>query len=209
MLNFIKGILISGSMIMAIGAQNTHVIRYGLSRINIFFVSLTCFLCDVFLMSMGVFFIGSVSDLNNYFKIVICILSILFLLFYAYCSFVSALKNKNMDEISFDYSIKKETVRKSILSTLAVTLLNPHVYLDTVVIVGGFASSLTLYNKILFISGALLTSGIWFFSLGYLSKYLSKYFKNKKTWVIFDLSVSVFMLFLAFSLSHYLIFELI
>jgi len=160
MINFIYGIFISGGLIMAIGAQNVHVIRYGLSGRNVFFVSLTCFLCDFILMTCGVFFVGFVSTLSKLTNALICAFAILFLLFYSYTSLKSAIIKKNLDELSFASFTHNEPISKSVLATLAITLLNPHVYLDTVVIVGGYASSLAIYDKLFFISGALLSSCI-------------------------------------------------
>jgi L-lysine exporter family protein LysE/ArgO len=208
-INFIYGILISGSMIMAIGAQNAHVIRYGISGKNVFFVAFTCFICDVILMCCGVFFIGSISNINKSLSIFICVLSILFLLFYSFRSFLGAWKNHDLSDFSFNAFELRETILKSVMATLAVTLLNPHVYLDTVVVVGGYASSLSYQEKLFFLSGSLLASFAWFFSLGYFSKYLGKFFKSHKAWMFFDLFVAIFMLVLAVNLTMYLFLKLL
>ncbi len=205
MISFIYGILLAGSMIMAIGAQNVHVIKSGLSGRNVFFVSLTCFFCDFILMFSGVFLVGSLSDISHGLNITVCILSILFLLYYAANSFKSALNHANKEGIDFSYSGKAEPIYKSILSTLAVTLLNPHVYLDTVIVVGGYASSLIFSEKVYFICGALLASLTWFFSLGYFSRYLKKIFNSRKTWILFDVFVGIFMLIIALNIVIYLI----
>ncbi|MGV3344786.1 LysE/ArgO family amino acid transporter [Enterobacteriaceae bacterium LUAb1] len=189
---------------MAIGAQNAHVIKYGISGRNVFSVALTCFLCDVILMTCGVFFIGSVSTLTPWINIVICILSISFLLVYSFRSFLSAWRNHDLSDFSFNILVHRETITQSVLTTLAITLLNPHVYLDTVVVVGGYAASLSYQHKLFFLSGALLASLAWFFSLSYFSKYLSRFFKSAKTWVCFDLCVALFMLVLAVNLILYL-----
>lgn len=207
MINFIYGVFIAGSMIMAIGAQNAHVIKHGISKINTFYVSFTCFFCDVILMTSGVFFIGSVSSLGKYVNLFICILAICFLLFYSYKSFLSAKGKHDMDMLSSPIVHSRESILKSISSTLAITLLNPHVYLDTVFVVGGYASSLNFQSKFYFLLGALLSSFVWFFSLGYFSRYLSRFFKNNKSWFYFDIFVALFMLILAVNLIFYVIRE--
>lgn len=189
---------------MAIGAQNAHVIKHGVSGRNVFSVAMTCFLCDFILMTCGVFFIGSVSTLNKWVNISICILSISFLLFYSFRSFQSSLKSHAMSDVPFNALECRETILKSVLSTLAITLLNPHVYLDTVVLIGGYASSLSYQDKFFFLAGSLLASLVWFFCLSYFSKYLSRFFRSRRTWLFFDLFVALFMLVLAINLAVYL-----
>ena len=92
---------------------------------------------------------------------------------------------------------------KVILATLAITLLNPHVYLDTVVIVGGIAGTLSSEQKIAFLIGAVCVSFIWFFSIGYGARLLTPLFKQKRMWVILDCLVGLVMFYIAYRLIMY------
>lgn len=204
MMNFIYGVFLSGSMIMAIGAQNIHVIKSGLSGGNVFFVSLTCFLCDFILMFLGVFVVGSLSEISKSLTILICCLSMVFLAYYAIRSFKSSLSHPDDDNFKLDINENKVSILRSIVSTLAVTLLNPHVYLDTVIVVGGYSSSLNFSSKVYFIFGSLSSSFLWFFSLGYFSRYLRKFFNSRRVWVLFDIFVGVFMIIIALNILIYI-----
>ncbi len=82
MYNFFYGLFLSGSMIIAIGAQNIHVIKNGIAKNNILCIVLICFLCDFLLMSTGVFFVGSISKISKRATLIISILSVFFLLIY-------------------------------------------------------------------------------------------------------------------------------
>ena len=97
-----------------------------------------------------------------------------------------------------------QKLSKTALKTLAVTLLNPHVYLDTVVIVGGIGTTLNLQERIYFWLGSVLASFIWFFSLGYGAMKLSKLFMNAKAWRIIDFVVGIFMFYIAFLLIRFI-----
>lgn len=194
-----KGILVSGSLIIAIGAQNAYVLKNGLLKKNVFWVSLTCFLCDVLLMTIGVMGLGSIISSSLILTLVISSLGTIFLLWYAFHSFSSAFKSTNvLDENSV--KIETESVKTAIFSTLAITLLNPHVYLDTVVVVGGIAGTMSPSSKIEFLAGALTASFMWFFGLGYGSRLLLPLFKSAKAWRILEFTIGCMMLWIAFGL---------
>ena len=95
------------------------------------------------------------------------------------------------------------SVFKTILATLAITLLNPHVYLDTVVIMGGIAGTLEFTEKWLFFLGAILASVLWFFGLGYGARLLIPLFKRPATWRILDCTIGIIMWLISFSLVKY------
>ncbi|EJF90598.1 LysE/ArgO family amino acid transporter [Bartonella tamiae] len=189
---------------MALGAQNAHVIRSGLLGKDVLNTSLTCFLCDFLLMVFGVFLLGELTIINIYVNITICILSIVFLLCYSVNAFIQAYKSKAAYETRDHQLLMRDPIWKTILTTLAVTLLNPHVYLDTVIIVGDYASSLSMTDKYFFISGALFSSFCWFFALGYLSFYLKNYLNNMKIWQILNIVIGIFMIFIAINIGIYL-----
>jgi len=189
------------SLILAIGAQNIFVIEQGLKRQFIFIVCLICAISDLILIFIGIF-------LFEYFKhyftnIVELILNILLLIFIIY--FI-------IDKLKFEY---KETIlniekNKSplkivILKTLSFTYLNPHVYSDTVFFLGNFSKNFYISHKYLFGLGASLSSFIFFFSLGYLSKLLSKQLNNQKTWQ----AINAFIILFMGSLALYILIEIV
>lgn len=195
----IKGALIAGGLIVAIGAQNAFVLKQGLLKNNIFWVSLTCFLCDLILMTIGVLGIGTIISGSTFMTFTLAIAGGLFLAFYGVKSLWSALFLSNSMNIDNNTEMLPK-VHKTILLTLTITLLNPHVYLDTVVIVGGVAGTLTPNEKIHFLVGALLASFIWFFGLGYGSRWLIPLFKKPMAWRILDFGIGCLMLWLSYQL---------
>ncbi|AGH81160.1 arginine exporter protein [Psychromonas sp. CNPT3] len=207
MLEFvIKGALVSGSLIVAIGSQNAFVLRQGLLKNNIFYVCLLCFTCDVILMGIGVLGLGHFISTSPTLGNVLAIGGAIFLLYYALTAFISSYKGTsslNLTDLSGE--VKEKQLIKVLLSTLAVTLLNPQVYFDTVVVVGGVAGTFSYDEKIAFLTGALLISFVWFFSLGYGSRILIPLFKKPHTWRIFDFIIGCIMLFIAISLIQYVI----
>ena len=188
LLGFFTGL----SLILAIGAQNIFVIEQGLKKQHIFFVCLICSLSDLILIFVGIFlFHYFVQYFNSTIELIFNILLIGFLIYFIY-SKVKILNTKatlqtNQSKIS-KYDI--------FLKTLGFTYLNPHVYSDTVFILGNFSKNFLLSEKIIFGIGASIASFLFFFLLGYLSKFLSKYAESKKVWNIINLFIITFMSFL-------------
>lgn len=198
----IRGALIAGSLIVAIGAQNAYVLKQGLMRNNIFWVAFICFLCDLMLMFVGVLGLGSAISSSIVATVTLAIAGGLFLAYYGVNSLRSAWLAKSSLNIS-DEGGTSTKVYKTILSTLAITLLNPHVYLDTVVVIGGVAGTLTWEGKIHFLIGAVLVSFIWFFGLGYGSRWLIPLFKKPAAWRVLDLGIGCLMLWLSYQLMDF------
>ncbi|WP_345790658.1 LysE/ArgO family amino acid transporter [Campylobacter vulpis] len=126
---FFKGFLLSLSLIAAIGAQNAFILKQALSNHYIFIVCSICFLCDVILMSVGIFGVGEIFAKNKILALILAFCGACFALYYAFLSlkaiFVSPMKIQLAKE-------KLPSLKKVIILTLLVTLANPHVYLDTV-----------------------------------------------------------------------------
>lgn len=201
---FIKGFLVSGGLIVAIGAQNAFVLKCGLLKKHIFWVVMTCFICDIGLLSIGVFGVGQFINHNMLFKISLSLLGAGFLLVYATKALISACRGTSI--LNADHRTAPSSRKAIILSTIAITLFNPHVYLDTIVIIGGFSSTLSVDQRVLFTCGALFSSFTWFFSLGYGARMLIPLFKIPKTWQFLDFLTGCFLLFIAYHLlSHILI----
>ncbi len=177
------------SLILAIGAQNIFVIEQGLKKQYIFLVCLICSISDFILIVLGIFlFHYFYQFFNSTIELIFNILLVIFLIYFIYT------KIKSFDiEVSFNSNIQGTSKSKIILKTLAFTYLNPHVYSDTVFFLGNFSKNYQLDQKISFGIGASIASFLFFFTLGYLSNYLSKYAKNKNIWKIINIFIIGFM----------------
>jgi L-lysine exporter family protein LysE/ArgO len=190
LLGFFTGL----SLILAIGAQNIFVIEQGLKKQHIFLVCLICSLSDLILIFVGIFlFHYFVQYFNSTIVLIFNILLIGFLINFIYSKIkifnTKATLQSNQSKIS-KYDI--------FLKTLGFTYLNPHVYSDTVFILGNFSKNFQLNEKIIFGIGASIASFLFFFLLGYLSKLLSKYAESKIIWNIINIFIIIFMSFLIF-----------
>ena len=188
-LGFITGL----SLILAIGAQNIFVIEQGLKKQYIFLVCLICSLSDLVLIFLGIF-------LFEYFRIyftnlIELIFNVLLLVFLAY--FIISKLRLNYDKLILKFENKKISLTYIIIKTLGFTYLNPHVYSDTVFFLGNFSKNFSITEKYYFGFGASLASLLFFFCIGYLSKFLSKYLKNQTIWKFINIFIIVFMSFLA------------
>ena len=191
---FILGFFTGLSLIFAIGAQNIFVIEQGLKKQYIFLVCLICSLSDLILIFLGIF-------LFNYFRIyfnnlIELIFNVLLLAFLAY--FIISKLRFNYDKLILNLESKKISLTNIIIKTLGFTYLNPHVYSDTVFFLGNFSKNFLIVEKYYFGFGASLASLLFFFGIGYLSKFLSKYLKNQTIWKFINIFIIVFMGFLAF-----------
>tara|TARA_Y100000813_G_scaffold29222_1_gene18440 strand:+ start:3821 stop:4429 length:609 start_codon:yes stop_codon:yes gene_type:complete len=185
----ILGFLTGLSLILAFGAQNIFVIEQGLKKQFIFIVCLICALSDFLLIFLGIFLF---QYFENFFsqsiELILNILLLLFLINFIWKKI--KLVNK---KISIYHTQNKEYLVNIIFKTLGFTYLNPHVYSDTVFFLGNFSKNFLLSQKYLFGIGASLSSIIFFFSLGYFSKYLSSYVGSEKLWKIINYSIILFM----------------
>src|SRR6056300_865512 len=185
LLGFFTGL----SLILAIGAQNIFVIEQGLKKQHIFLVCLICSLSDLILIFLGIFlFHYFVQYFNSTIELIFNILLIIFLLHFIY----SKIKVYN-SSINFNTDTKNISKLNILLKTLGFTYLNPHVYSDTVFFLGNFSKNFLINDKILFGIGASVASFLFFFLIGYLSKFLSKYAQRQNIWKIINLFIIVFM----------------
>ena len=190
LLGFFTGL----SLILAIGAQNIFVIEQGLKKQFVFIVCLICAISDFLLIFLGIFlFHYFESFFTPLIELIFNVLLLLFLL-----NFIWGKIKENRKEVQIDASNIKTSLFQTIYRTLGFTYLNPHVYSDTVFFLGNFSKNFIVSEKYLFGIGASISSLIFFFALGYLSKYLSNYLKNDKIWKIINLIIILFMSCLAF-----------
>lgn len=199
---FIQGFLVCGGLIIAIGAQNAFVLKQGLLKNNILPIILTCFACDFVLISLGVLGLGSMISESQMATVALAIVGTLFLTVYGARAFRSAYRGNSTLELSHDNHVQQSTW-KAIATTLAITLLNPHVYLDCFAIIGGIAGTIPADSKIFFLAGALCTSLLWFFGLGYGARLLIPFFKRSITWRILDGMIGLVMWAIAFNLAKF------
>ena len=185
LLGFLTGL----SLILAIGAQNIFVIEQGLKKQHVFLVCLICSISDFILIFLGIFLF---HYFTQYFtatvELIFNILLIIFLIHFIY----SKLKSLN-SIVSFNDTIPKISKLNVFIKTLGFTYLNPHVYSDTVFFLGNFSKSFILNQKILFGIGASIASLLFFFTIGYLSKYLSQYAQSSKVWKTINIFIISFM----------------
>lgn len=181
--HLLQGFFVTAGLIIAIGAQNAFVLKQGLLKQNILAVILTCFFCDIVLISLGVLGLGSLISQSTMATVALAFVGGGFLLIYGLKAFLSAYRgNASLQLAKADK--QPQTTLHAIIATLLITLLNPHVYLDTVVIIGGIAGTLAFDEKLFFLVGALLVSALWFFSLGYGARLLSRFFQRPVTWLL-------------------------
>jgi len=183
------GFLTGLSLILAIGAQNIFVIEQGLKKQHIFLVCLVCSISDLILIFLGIFlFHYFIQYFNPTIELIFNILLIIFLIHFIY----SKIKSFN-SKVNFNNEVKDISKLNIFLKTLGFTYLNPHVYSDTVFFLGNFSKNFVLNQKILFGLGASIASFLFFFIIGYLSKYLSNYAQSDKVWKIINIFIISFM----------------
>tara|TARA_B100000795_G_scaffold269652_1_gene259778 strand:+ start:349 stop:969 length:621 start_codon:yes stop_codon:yes gene_type:complete len=197
---FLTGFFLGISLILAIGAQNAFVLRQGILGKHVFFVALFCALSDALLISIGVagvtFFVDIlVGQISN----ILYGISALWLSGYGIIRLASAFKSNN----SFMIEARKP---QSLLPTIAIlsilTFANPHVYLDTMILIGSVSQQFNGANKFLFALGASTASFIFFFSLAYGSKFLSPVMQRRNSWQILDVIIAVIMFLIAVKLAY-------
>jgi len=185
-LAFISGFLISISLILALGPQNVFVLRQGLLRTHVFAACLVCSISDALLIAAGVLgvglFISEIEELATWMSVG----AALFLIAYGILRIKSAFNPKGMEVEEGE----SKDLWPTILSGLAFTYLNPHVYVDTLLLIGGASSSYVGDEKLMFGIGAATASFVFFFSLGYGAKRLSPILNNPESWKIIDLFIA-------------------
>lgn len=193
----LKGFIVTFSLIVAIGAQNAYVLKLGLLRQHVLKAVLFCTFSDFLLISAGVLGLGFFIQGKQIFINSIAIFGIVFLIFYAFKSFKSAFNNASLQ---IDDNVKTNPIKEVLSMLFVFTYLNPHTYLDTVLLIGGIGANIESSLKIFFLFGAVCASALWFTLLGFGARVLIPLFKKPITWKILDITIGLFMLYIAFSL---------
>jgi len=197
LLAYVKGMGTGAGLIMAIGAQNAFVLSQGVKKRHYLIIPLICALCDAILICAGVTGVGTLITANPLISKIAGIGGAAFLFFYGARAFASAFKGNQLDTVSETTSLKAV-----VLTTLAVTLLNPHVYIDTVLLLGSLAGQFRPPDHLAFGAGAVTSSFAWFFSLSIGATFLAPLFKRKISWRILDSIVGIIMWTLGFSIAR-------
>ncbi len=197
---WLEGFLLSLGLIMAIGAQNAFVISQTISGRFSLPVILTVSFCDVFLISLGVLGVGAIIQQSELLVLVTTWAGIIFLVVYGAIAFKSIFSTKVLDPSARSATSRK----KAIFTAMAVSLLNPHAYLDTVVILGGVAGKFVADQKIWFVFGAISASFVWFFILALAARKMAPIFKKPIAWRILDCFVCIMMWSIALSLLNFI-----
>ncbi|MGV6802604.1 MAG: LysE/ArgO family amino acid transporter [Ruegeria sp.] len=189
------GFALGFSLILAIGAQNAFVLRQGLRREHVLALCLTCAVSDAVLIAAGVAGFGSLAKSAPWFEPMMRYGGALFLTWYGLRSFWSAWHGGAKLEIA---GRDRTGLRATLLTVLAFTWLNPHVYLDTVVLIGSISAQYD--DRVGFAIGAMLSSFVFFFSLGYGAGTLAPVFARPRAWQVLDLIIGIVMLSIAWKL---------
>ena len=195
--NFILGFLTGGSLILAIGPQNLFVIEQGLKRNFVFTVTTICTVSDILLIFLGIFIYHIFDSISLEVEVILNIVLVLFL--------VRFIKEK-INEFRTSHKIKNikksQNLKNIIFKTLGFTYLNPHVYSDTVFILGNLSKNFKLEDKFYFALGASFASIIFFYSLGYMSSMFAGFIKKKSTWKYINTFIITFMSILVIYISY-------
>ena len=174
---FMQGFFLQASLILALGAQNIFVLNSGLRKQRHLLVATVSSVCDTLLVFVGVLGVATFFVQYPLLKIALGVVGVGFLLFYG----ILKLKEAKNGTVISQTSQQTNTVKKTILTSLGFSLLNPHVYLDTIVLLGGYSSKFgQLAERFYFGAGASVFSTIWFFGLALLASVASRFLNNPK-----------------------------
>ena len=197
LLPFVQGIGLGASMIIPIGAQNSFVLNQAIKRNHHKVAAAICIICDMLLMGLGVYGGSKLISSNDLLHTLITWGGILFLTGYGLLSFKAALNPASGDDKQANDS---KSLKVVIITTLAVTLLNPHVYLDTVVILGSVGGQFVGNEKLAFTIGIMSASLLWFSALSTAASRMSELLSRPRVKQGIDITVGIIMWVVAASL---------
>lgn len=194
--NFLAGLAMSLSLIVAIGAQNAFVLRQGIRKEHVFAVVAVCAFSDLALITAGTFGLGRLVHGNDRLLTATRYGGAAFLLAYGLLAGRRALSDARL--VIGDR--RPATLSATLSTCLGLTFLNPHVYLDTVVLLGTIANQRPEDGRWLFAAGASLASVLWFTGLGYGARALKPLFERPAAWRVLDAGIALTMFALGFGL---------
>lgn len=195
-ITFFKGFIISLSLFVAIGPQNTYLIRKGLMRSQVLLVTTSCFFSHAVIVALGALGVGSLLKEGTLAAALISFGGGLFLTWCGAMSLKEALRptillpSNTYIPKSIDWFFGKSWWT-AVLPILAFTYLNPHVYIDSLVVLAGVAASYDSLERLYFMAGAVAALGLWFYGIGYGAAFFSKKFRDQKILQIFDFLAAI------------------
>jgi len=195
---FLQGLGLGASLIMAIGAQNAHVIRTGVRGQHVLATVAACIAVDVLLIGLGIAGLGALVEASPTLMAVARYGGAAFLVWYGWRCWKSSLRGGASLEASPDE--KAQTLGRALATVLALSLLNPHVYLDTVVLLGAVGSSLAGEARLSFALGAMTASVLWFSALGLGARRFATVLGRPAVWRAIEAATGTLMLMLAYLL---------
>jgi len=197
--SFLEGFGIGFSLIVAIGMQNAFVLKQAILKNHVFVMALLCSIIDAILIIAGINGLGVLFSKNALILTIFNWGGILFLFGYGINAFLLSLKKNSL---TIDNEPKILSLKQTVIALLSVTLLNPHTYLDSFVLMASITAKLTINEKISFTIGAVIASFIWFFSLCFGARFLRKFFEKPLSWRVLDFIIGCIMFSIAISLVH-------
>ncbi|MBA4749118.1 MAG: amino acid transporter [Alphaproteobacteria bacterium] len=195
---FWEGCATGAGLIIAIGAQNAFVLKQGIMKNHVFATVFICCLVDAILIALGVGGFGTFLTSSPFLLSVAKWGGVGFLVLYGLRSFGAVLKT---EALAVEGGRERPNLKASILMILAFSLLNPHVYLDAVLLLGSIGAQLPKDERPFFALGAIVVSFVWFFSMGYGARFLAPLFAKPLAWKILDMVTGAIMLLLAYLLA--------
>lgn len=192
-----RGLTLGGSLIIAIGAQNAHILRQGIIRQSPWLTAFICSICDTILIACAIWVFGQIFQQNVWLTNIAIIGGCLYLLYFSFESFKAVFSNQSLD-ITVGQNTKN--LRNIIMRTLMVSLLNPHALLDTFVIMGSATVTLNPAEKMSFMIGAIIASWVWFWGLSGLAHQLSPILSRPNIWRIINTIIGLILLYFAIHL---------
>ncbi len=194
---YLKGLGLGAGLIVAIGSQNAHVLRMGLKRQHVGLTVLVCIVCEAALISIGVAGVGTMVERSPVLLSLARWGGALFLAWYGLRAWRSAFGRHALEAAPHTARIGTQ---EAVVTVFAVTLLNPHVYLDTVVLLGAIGGQLGAQGKWWFAFGAMTAGAAWFMLLGFGARLLAPWFAKPAAWRVLDSLIGTVMLALAITL---------
>ncbi len=197
MFAFLPGFFAGLGLIVAIGAQNAFVIRQGLKRQHVLAVVAICALADAALIALGIAGLGAIIQGLPWLLEGVRWFGVAYLTWFGIKSVRSAFKNQTMDTSGGDAG----SLKKAVLAVLGFTFLNPHVYLDTVILLGSISNQFA-EDRWIFGFGAMTASIVWFSTIGFGARAASRFMSKPIFWRVLDSLIAIVM----FSIAFYLVF---
>ena len=188
LLDLIQGFIIGATLIIAIGPQNLFVINQGLKKNFVFTSVIFCSLSDSILIILGINLSNLIININTNTIVILKIIGGIWLVIYGLNKIIKINNSKYINKKNEIHN----SLKKIFITLFLITYANPHVYLDTVILIGSIST--TFESQLFFGIGTIIASFTFFFSLGYLSKFLSKYIYSEKTWFWIDLTIGFLMI---------------